>query len=92
MINSWIPIKFPKKFSKIKLSAAFSELVGEDPHFKAVLFKAQKAAKSDYPVLIEGESGTGKEILARTIHQTSRRSRKEVCGYQLRRDSGSAYR
>jgi len=66
-----------KKASKIKLSAAFSELVGEDPHFKAVLLKAQKAAKSDYPVLIEGESGTGKEILARTIHQTSRRSRKK---------------
>jgi transcriptional regulator with PAS, ATPase and Fis domain len=65
------------KASKIKLSPAFSELVGEDPHFKAVLFKAQKAAKSDYPVLIEGESGTGKEILARTIHQTSRRSRKK---------------
>jgi transcriptional regulator with PAS, ATPase and Fis domain len=63
--------------NKVKLSAAFSELVGEDPHFKVVLFKAQKAAKSDYPVLIEGESGTGKEILARTIHQTSRRSRKK---------------
>jgi transcriptional regulator with PAS, ATPase and Fis domain len=62
-----------KKGTQMKLSAAFSELVGEDPHFKAVLFKAQKAAKSDYPVLIEGESGTGKEILARTIHQTSRR-------------------
>jgi len=63
----------PKK----KLSPAFSELIGEDPHFKAVLLKAQKAAKSDYPVLIEGESGTGKEILARTIHRTSRRRRKK---------------
>ena len=70
-------IQIQKKASKIKLSAAFSELVGEDPHFKAVLLKAQKAAKSDYPVLIEGESGTGKEILARTIHHTSRRSRKK---------------
>ena len=66
-----------KKGTQMKLSPAFSELVGEDPHFRAVLFKAQKAAKSDYPVLIEGESGTGKEILARTIHQTSRRSRKK---------------
>jgi transcriptional regulator with PAS, ATPase and Fis domain len=66
-----------KNSSEMKLSPAFSELVGEDPHFKAVLFKAQKAAKSDYPVLIEGESGTGKEILARTIHQTSRRSHKK---------------
>ncbi len=60
-----------------KLSPAFSELIGEDPHFIAVLLTAQKAAKSDYPVLINGESGTGKEILARTIHQTSRRSRKK---------------
>jgi transcriptional regulator with PAS, ATPase and Fis domain len=66
-----------KKTTKNKLPPAFSELVGEDPHFKAVLLKAQKAAQSDYPVLIEGESGTGKEILARTVHRTSRRSRKK---------------
>ncbi len=64
------------KAAKTRLSPAFSELIGEDLHFKAVLFAAQKAAKSDYPVLISGESGTGKEILARTIHRTSRRSRK----------------
>jgi len=63
--------------AKKKLSPVFSELVGEDSNFEAVLFKAQKAAKSDYPVLIEGESGTGKEILARTIHRTSRRFRKK---------------
>jgi transcriptional regulator with PAS, ATPase and Fis domain len=65
------------KASARKLSPLFSELIGEDPHFKAVLFKAQKAAQSNYPVLIQGESGTGKEILARTIHKTSRRSRKK---------------
>jgi transcriptional regulator with PAS, ATPase and Fis domain len=66
-----------KKVPKYKLPPTFSELVGEDPHFKTVLLKAQKAAQSDYPVLIEGESGTGKEILARTIHRTSRRRRKK---------------
>lgn len=65
-----------KSYEK-KLSPAFSELIGDDPQFKAVLFKAQKAAQSNYPVLIQGESGTGKEILARTIHKTSRRSRKK---------------
>jgi transcriptional regulator with PAS, ATPase and Fis domain len=65
------------KASESTLSPMFSELIGEDPHFKAVLFKAQKAAQSNYPVLIQGESGTGKEILARTIHKTSRRSRKK---------------
>lgn len=59
------------------LSPAFSELIGKDPHFKAVLLKAQKAAKSDLPVLISGESGTGKEILAHGIHRTSSRNRNK---------------
>jgi transcriptional regulator with PAS, ATPase and Fis domain len=66
-----------KKAVKNKLLPAFSELIGGDPRFKAVLYKAQKAAQSNYPVLIEGESGTGKEILARTIHKTSSRSLKK---------------
>jgi transcriptional regulator with PAS, ATPase and Fis domain len=66
-----------RKTTKKKLSPAFSELIGEDPNFKAVLLTAQKAAKSDYPVLISGASGTGKEILARTIHRTSQRKRKK---------------
>ena len=66
-----------KKAPKNKLLPAFSDLIGEDPRFKAVLYKAQKAAQSNYPVLIEGESGTGKEILARTIHKTSSRNLKK---------------
>ena len=56
----------------------FSDLIGEDPSFKRALLIAQKAAKSDLPVLILGESGTGKEILARAIHRTSRRSAKPL--------------
>jgi transcriptional regulator with PAS, ATPase and Fis domain len=66
-----------KKAAKNKLLPAFSDLIGEDPRFRAVLYKAQKAAQSNYPVLIEGESGTGKEILALTIHKTSSRSLKK---------------
>ncbi len=69
--------KIIKKATARRLSAAFSELVGEDLHFNNVLLKAQKAAKSDFPVLIFGESGTGKEILARTIHKTSRRNQRK---------------
>jgi len=66
-----------KKAATLRLSPAFSELVGENLHFKNVLYKAQKAAKSDFPILIFGESGTGKEILARTIHKTSRRKQRK---------------
>ena len=58
---------------KRQLSSVFSNLIGQDVKFKAVLYKAQKAAQSDYPILIKGESGTGKEILARTIHEASGR-------------------
>jgi transcriptional regulator with PAS, ATPase and Fis domain len=69
--------QIPSRAFKKRLPSAFSELIGEDSNFKEVLFKALKAAQSDYPVLIQGESGTGKEILARTIHKTSHRSRKK---------------
>ena len=59
-----------------RLLTAFSEMIGKDLLFQKVLFKAQKAAASDYPILIRGESGTGKELLAQTIHRTSSRSKK----------------
>lgn len=62
---------------KVKLSSVFSRLIGEDIYFKAVLFKAQKASQSDYPILITGETGTGKEILANMIHRASRRRDKK---------------
>ena len=56
-----------------KLAPEFSALKGEDLHFKKALSSAQKAARTDLPVLIIGESGTGKEILARAIHHVSHR-------------------
>jgi transcriptional regulator with PAS, ATPase and Fis domain len=39
------------------------------------LERAAAAAVTDLPILILGESGTGKTVLARAIHNTSRRSR-----------------
>ncbi|MGC1403190.1 MAG: sigma 54-interacting transcriptional regulator [Thermodesulfobacteriota bacterium] len=56
--------------------AAFDKLIGEDPKFKTALLTAQKAAQTDDPILILGASGTGKELLARAIHQSSRRAEK----------------
>ena len=58
------------------LAPEFSKMKGDEPVFKKALITAQKAAKTDFPVLIIGESGTGKEILARTIHRASRRGRE----------------
>ncbi len=40
---------------------------------KKIIEKAKRLAKSDVPIHIFGETGTGKEILAKAIHQESKR-------------------
>ncbi len=49
-------------------------LVGEDERFRAAVSLAQRAAPWDASVLIIGESGSGKELVARLVHESSRRS------------------
>ena len=49
-------------------------LVTRDPSMQAVLTMADQVAKSDASILITGESGVGKEVMARYLHQNSRRA------------------
>jgi transcriptional regulator with GAF, ATPase, and Fis domain len=49
-------------------------LVGRSAVLRAVLAHAKKVAPTDSTVLITGETGTGKELLARAIHNWSRRA------------------
>lgn len=51
-----------------------TEIVYRDPKMSGVLKLASQVAPSEASILITGESGTGKELLARYVHQKSRRS------------------
>jgi DNA-binding NtrC family response regulator len=48
-------------------------LVGSTPAMRALRDTIQRVAATDFTVLLEGESGVGKELVARQIHDGSRR-------------------
>jgi two-component system, NtrC family, response regulator GlrR len=51
-------------------------IVTRNGGMEEVMRRARLVAESDAAVMIQGESGTGKEILARAIHDASKRSEK----------------
>ncbi len=56
------------------LAAGFPSIVGRSEPMLEVLEIVDRLARTDTNVLITGESGTGKELIARAIHEHSRRS------------------
>jgi DNA-binding NtrC family response regulator len=52
----------------------FREMIGRDEKMLVVFEWIRTAAKSDISVLILGPTGSGKELVARMIHELSRRS------------------
>jgi len=50
--------------------------VWRDPAMERVVSLAEKIAGSDASVMITGESGTGKEVMARFLHERSKRKTK----------------
>ncbi len=53
-----------------------AHIVSHSARMQEVLAEALLVARSDASVLIRGDSGTGKELLAKAIHQASRRAGK----------------
>ncbi len=61
---------------KEKLNDSFNNIIGKSGVLIESLMIASKASRTDATVLVRGESGTGKELVARAIHQASRRKGK----------------
>ena len=51
----------------------FEQIVGNSSALEMALAEVERVAPTDSTVLILGETGTGKELIARTIHNASRR-------------------
>src|SRR6202453_1872219 len=58
---------------EIRSEMNFENIVGSSPALKHVLELVETVAPSDSTVLLLGETGTGKELIARAIHDRSKR-------------------
>lgn len=59
---------------EVRTESTFDEIIGESAVLKRILKHVETVACTDATVLILGETGTGKELVARAIHNLSRRS------------------
>jgi transcriptional regulator with PAS, ATPase and Fis domain len=50
-------------------------LIGSSEAIRRVRERIERVAATDFTILIEGESGSGKELVARQVHELSRRRR-----------------
>ncbi|MCB9676632.1 MAG: sigma-54-dependent Fis family transcriptional regulator [Alphaproteobacteria bacterium] len=57
----------------VRDSYGFKHLVSQSPRMLEVFDKVQAVASTDATVLVRGETGTGKELIARAIHERSKR-------------------
>jgi formate hydrogenlyase transcriptional activator len=58
---------------EIKTEYNFDEIIGRSPSLRQLLRNVEQVAPTEATVLIQGETGTGKELVARAVHDRSRR-------------------
>ena len=63
---------------EIRSEMGFEQIIGNSSALKHVLELVETVAPSDSTVLLLGETGTGKELIARAIHDRSRRKHRTL--------------
>jgi PAS domain S-box-containing protein len=63
---------------EIHIEHNYREIVGQSEPILKIVKQIDVVAPTDASVLIHGESGTGKELIARAIHQASRRAQNPL--------------
>ena len=80
-----------KKIYELSLNNEY--LVGQDGETAKIYRQIEIVAPTNYSVILYGESGTGKEVIAKTIHEASKRKGKPFiamdCGTLSKELSGS---
>ncbi|WP_317198196.1 sigma 54-interacting transcriptional regulator [Hymenobacter terricola] len=61
---------------EIKTTHNFEQIVGTSPVLLTVFHSIELVAATDYTVLVLGETGTGKELIARAVHNLSKRKNR----------------
>ena len=66
---------YKEEFLK-SVSSSSNSIIGSSTSLKDIMYICEKAALSTSTVLVRGESGTGKELIAKFIHNESKRNDK----------------
>ena len=61
--------------TELRKLGRFGPLVGASPAMQKIYDLIARVAKTNASIILSGETGTGKEVVARTIHDLSRRSK-----------------
>ncbi len=71
-------LKQENEYLRNEVNEGFGGLLGQSSALKAILSQIDLVAPTDATVLILGESGTGKELIARAVHDRSRRANRTL--------------
>ncbi|MBN2466917.1 MAG: sigma-54-dependent Fis family transcriptional regulator [Deltaproteobacteria bacterium] len=61
---------------RLKQRHKYHDIIGMSPTMQEIYDTIERVSRNDFTVFIQGESGTGKELVARVIHQNSKRKDK----------------